>query len=92
MELFIRSVIDTKPWDKDSNAVAFPWRSDVANAKPLKFRIGYYCEDPEYPVHPPVRRALESAAKVLAAAGHEVIPLEKTPSLKKAADLCTDFW
>lgn len=92
MELFTRTVIDTKPWDRDATAIAYPWRPETANAKPTKLRIGYYPGDSQYPVHPPVRRGLESAAKALAAAGHEIVLLEQAPPLKPAIGLCTDYW
>ncbi|EME39131.1 hypothetical protein DOTSEDRAFT_91596 [Dothistroma septosporum NZE10] len=90
--LFTRSVIDAKPWNRDSSAIAYPWRADVACIQPAKLRIGYYKEDSEFPLHPPVRRALDTTTMVLAAAGHEIIPLNDTPSLRKASDIANDYW
>ena len=55
-------------------------------------RVGYYIEDPSFPVHPPVRRALDESAMALAAAGHEIIVLKDTPSMKTAIDLSTSYW
>lgn len=92
MELFTRTIVESKPWDRDATAIAYPWRAETANARPTKLRIGYYQGDSQYPIHPPVRRSLESAARVLASAGHEIIPLEHAPSLKTAIGLCTDYW
>ncbi|KAF2169058.1 hypothetical protein M409DRAFT_21067 [Zasmidium cellare ATCC 36951] len=92
MEFFVRSIVDTKPWDRDATAIAYPWRSETANIKPSKLRVGYFQGDSKFPIHPPVHRAIESAANVLAAAGHEVIPLEQTPPLDIALGLSTDYW
>lgn len=92
LEFFVHSIVDTKPWDRDATAIAYPWRSETSSTKPSKLRVGYFQGDSKFPIHPPVRRAIESAAKVLAAAGHEVITLEQTPPLEIALGLSTDYW
>jgi len=90
LHLFLRSVIEAKPWDSDPFALAIPWRTATANASMPQVRIGYLKEDTAYPIHPPVARALDSAAKTLASAGFTVIPLENTPSMETGLDLATD--
>ena len=92
LEFFTQAIIDAKPWDRDATAVAIPWRSDVADSKPPQLRIGYFKEDPDLPVFPPVFRALEASAKALEAAGFEVVPLTGTPSLQTAIELTKDYW
>jgi amidase len=54
--------------------------------------VGYYPEDPDYPVHPPVRRALETTAKLLAAAGHDVVTLTNLPSIRSLEVTSETFW
>ncbi|KAK7950876.1 uncharacterized protein PG986_006604 [Apiospora aurea] len=88
--LFLQAVIGSQPWNRDPTALAIPWRSAVATSAPRRLRIGFMLEDPKYPVHPPVRRTMESSAQALAQAGHEIIPLHDFPSLETALDLCLD--
>lgn len=95
ISLFMQTILasETAAWDRDSSAMFYPWRSAVADAVPeKKLRIGYYIEDPSFPTHPPVRRALDEAAKALREAGHEVVVLKDTPSLKTAVDLAIAYW
>ena len=92
LEFFARNVVDAKPWDKDASTMAFPWRSAVAGAANTKIRIGYLAGDPDFKIHPPVTRALETSVKKLAEAGFTVIPLSATPSMREGLDLCFDFY
>ncbi|WPB07930.1 uncharacterized protein RHO25_012594 [Cercospora beticola] len=89
---FLRTILSASPWDHDATAIFYPWRSAIADQTPSKLRIGYYIEDPSFPTHPPVRRTLDEAAKALAAAGHEIIVLNNTPSIKTSVDLATAYW
>ena len=89
---FLKHVIGAKPWDKDATALAIPWRSAAADAQFPSIRIGYLLEDTEFPVHPPVKRALEESAKKLAAAGFELVPIKDFPSMQKAVDLAFDCY
>ncbi|THX02076.1 amidase family protein [Aureobasidium pullulans] len=81
LELLMKSVIDARPWDLDAQALAIPWNTTGVEKK-NKLRIGLLKEDLKRPAWPPVRRALDTAAKKLADAGHEVIELDPNkPSL-----------
>ncbi|TIA67924.1 amidase family protein [Aureobasidium pullulans] len=81
LELLMKSVINARPWDLDAQALAIPWNTTGVEKK-SKLRIGLLKEDLKWPAWPPVRRALDSAARKLADAGHEVIELDpKNPSL-----------
>ncbi len=91
LEFLVRNVIDTKPWDRDAEALAISWRAPVAAAKP-SVRIGYYKGDADYPVHPPVERALRESVDKLTKAGFEVVELEKYPSMKAGLDLAADYY
>lgn len=81
LTLFCKTVIQAKPWWRDSTAYAIPWR-DVPKKKIL--RIGAWLDDPSLPVLPPVARILGTAIQKLRAAGHELIILSETPSLMSA--------
>jgi amidase len=89
LDFFLRSVIDAKPWNFDASALPIPWRVSIACTGNPKIRIGFFAQDPEYPIHPPVMRALSEAAKKLTSAGFTVIPLSNTPPLNVAKELCT---
>ncbi|KAF2713647.1 amidase signature enzyme [Pleomassaria siparia CBS 279.74] len=68
------AVIEARPAMFDSSALDVPWRPLLKNTNP-KLRLGLLSEDPVFPLHPPVKRALANAARVLQAAGHEIIPI-----------------
>ncbi|KAK7970144.1 hypothetical protein PG996_001421 [Apiospora saccharicola] len=90
MALFLQAVLESQPWNRDPLLYAIPWRAEVAASVPKKLRIGYMLEDAKFPVHPPVRRAMESSAQALAQAGHDVIPLSELPSLETGLELGLD--
>jgi amidase len=91
LEFLVHHVIDAKPWNKDSMALAIPWRASTAVARP-NIRIGFFRGDADFPIHPPVARALDASVKKLTAAGFTVVPLAKTPSLKAGLDLAEDYY
>lgn len=87
--MFLSAVLGAKPWDYDSTALATPWRNVPAKKS---LRLGFITEDPAAPVSPPIARSLETAANVLADAGHVIIPLKDFPSLMKAQELAWRFF
>ncbi|KAJ3531288.1 hypothetical protein NM208_g8946 [Fusarium decemcellulare] len=72
IQLFMNTVISGRPAKYDSTALDLPWRTPVL---PSKLCIGVLPEDPAYPLHPPVRRVLDSAVASLTRAGHKIIQL-----------------
>ncbi|KAK3069210.1 hypothetical protein LTR53_012628 [Teratosphaeriaceae sp. CCFEE 6253] len=74
VQLFMGSVLGFDGWGVDPSVISAPWRA-VAVEKTQKLRIGYLLEDPKYPAHPPVLRALKTAITNLESAGHTLIPL-----------------
>ncbi|OCT53037.1 Acetamidase [Cladophialophora carrionii] len=74
LEIFTKVVIDSVPGALDSTAIDVPWRQLDPTAE-SKLRIGVLAEDPSYPLHPPVKRALEEAIRRIQADGHQVIQL-----------------
>jgi amidase len=85
----MRSVIDAKPWNFDAGALPIPWRDSIISTGNPKIRIGFFAGDAEYPIHPPVMRALSEAVKKLTGAGFTVVQLSNTPPLNVAKELCT---
>ena len=73
LEHFCRSVMSLRPALYDSTALDVPWR-ELPKGAP-KLRLGLVAEDPAFPLHPPVKRALAAAAKALEAQGHEIVPI-----------------
>ncbi|EGU77586.1 hypothetical protein FOPG_15002 [Fusarium oxysporum f. sp. conglutinans race 2 54008] len=77
LELFMKITLAQRPWNYDPTVVDIPWR-DLGEAD-NKLTIGVMAEDPEYPLHPPVRRALAKAASALENAGHKLVYLSQDP-------------
>ncbi|KAL2678826.1 hypothetical protein Neosp_009578 [[Neocosmospora] mangrovei] len=74
LKILTRAVLQAVPAAYDSTAIDVPWRH-VPDVSEKKLRIGLLPEDPIYPLHPPVARALAEAAKILEASGHQIVPL-----------------
>ncbi|KAH8878812.1 amidase [Thozetella sp. PMI_491] len=79
LDILMKAVIRARPALLDFTAIDLPWR-DVPNAGNSKLRLGLLSEDPLFPLHPPVQRALVAAVEALKRQGHEIVPL--------AADAC----
>ncbi|KAL0780441.1 hypothetical protein CaCOL14_001776 [Colletotrichum acutatum] len=74
LSLLMEVVTKLNPWRYDGSAINLSWRTlDEPRSKPLT--IGILPEDPEYILHPPVRRTLAEAASALEKAGHKVVHL-----------------
>lgn len=80
LELLVRCVVSSDPWQLDSTVIFSPWRQ--VTPKPT-LRLGFILEDSHFPLHPPVLRTLTTATEKLKRAGHEIIPLT-VPSIKDA--------
>ncbi|KAJ4172156.1 hypothetical protein NW754_002344 [Fusarium falciforme] len=79
LSLFMDVVMRQRPWKYDATAIDIPWRS-LPHGETNALVVGVLPEDPEYPLHPPVQRTLESAASALEEAGHQVVRLPIDPS------------
>ncbi|KEF53177.1 uncharacterized protein A1O9_10625 [Exophiala aquamarina CBS 119918] len=85
LELLTRVVIDAVPARKDVSALDIPWRR-LSNSQPdTKLRIGVFPEEPLYPLHPPVRRALQEATRILQEAGHKLVQIDTNEARINAA-------
>lgn len=90
-ELFLKTVIDSKPWTLDENALNVPWRTVQPVTKPLRFGLIRGCR--ERPLHPPIARALHTAATKLKSKGHEIVLLDdKIPDLYQSALLAFKYF
>ncbi|KAH8819425.1 amidase signature domain-containing protein [Xylogone sp. PMI_703] len=81
LTLFFKTIIQSKPWLRDSTAYAIPWREVPTKTR---LNIGVFVSDPDIPVFPPVSRIINSAAQKLEEAGHNVVVIDRTPSIRKA--------
>lgn len=64
IKLFMKVVIDAKPWTIDSACITLPWRIDEP-CLPQKLRVGVLWDDGVVKPHPPVLRALREAVDSL---------------------------
>lgn len=90
LELLLKSVLSTEPWQRDPSVVPIPFRQEVLDscssrvdeqgyvkpaAKPLK--IGVLWTDGVVGPHPPVLRGLRMVHDALKSSGHKVSPLPR---------------
>lgn len=75
LQMFMKAVIDIKPFQHDATVLDVPWRRIDGQLQP-KLRLGLLSEDPLFPLHPPVKETLAMAVNILQSRGHEVIVLD----------------
>lgn len=73
LEIFVKSVIDSRPALVDSTAIDVPWRSIGPLERRLTF--GVLAEDPLFPWQPPVKGEVAATAHLLRSQGHDVVYL-----------------
>jgi amidase len=77
VKIFIKAIIDAKPWTKDPLVLRKEWSekeyclSEHGNGKPLCF--GMLWDNGIARPHPPLQRAMEITKTALEAAGHKGI-------------------
>jgi amidase len=75
IRLFMRAVLDARPWTRDPVTLRKPWDEDAyrlvehGNHNRMCFAIMWH--DGTTMPHPPIRRALNIAKQALLSAGHE---------------------
>ncbi|KAJ5716534.1 Amidase [Penicillium malachiteum] len=90
IEIFLKAIFSIRPALYDSTALDIPWR-DVPG-KPV-LRIGVMQETFLFPLHPPIRRALNEAVSLLEAQGHEIVHLnEHNFELLEANDIAWNIF
>ncbi|KAJ9491127.1 hypothetical protein VN97_g2103 [Penicillium thymicola] len=77
LKLLMSSVVaDGQAWKYDSAAVGAPWQTIPSSINASEsLTIGVLTEDEYFPLHPPVKRALDRAVDALTRAGHRIIRL-----------------
>ena len=81
IELFMGVVAKANPWNYDVSAYPVPWVRDLPPNERSKLTLGVMFESEQFPLHPPMRRALDSAVAKLRKAGHHVVHLAHDPML-----------
>ena len=90
--IFAKAVLDGRPAMYDSTALDVPWRAVKFEGR-SNFKFGMIAEDPLYPLHPPVKRALKEAAHILESKGHEILYLTASEGLvAEATELALAFF
>lgn len=84
VEFFMKIVTSRSNRKYDCKALALDWRQLPGKSR---LRIGILPDDETLPLHPPVARTLKEAARRLASAGHELVPLTLAPNYVQAAAL-----
>ncbi|KAJ5737666.1 uncharacterized protein N7483_002791 [Penicillium malachiteum] len=74
IEILLKTIFSARPSLYDSTALDIPWR-DVPR-KPV-LRIGVMHETFLFPLHPPIRKALNESVSLLEAQGHQIIHLDQ---------------
>ncbi|KXG53696.1 Amidase [Penicillium griseofulvum] len=77
LKLLMSSVVaDGQAWKYDSAAVGVPWQTIPPGLNASgSLTIGVLAEDEHFPLHPPVKRALDRAVEALTRAGHRIVRL-----------------
>ncbi|PYI08821.1 general amidase gmdB [Aspergillus sclerotiicarbonarius CBS 121057] len=79
LQLFMKVTVgDGQAWEYDETAVGVPWLFDprVTDKRNGSLKIGVLPEDKNFPLHPPVKRALERAIAALTRDGHRIIRID----------------
>ena len=63
-KLFIKTIIDAKPWLKNPSMLPFPWKEEDA-FKGRKLKVAVLWDDGVVKPHPPVTRALKEVVDKL---------------------------
>jgi amidase len=88
LTFFVRSVLLSQPWLKDSTALAVQWREIP---KKTRLTIGVFFNDPMFPVFPPISRALQAAVDKLKSAGHDIVVVDAPPIITGVKGACRSF-
>ncbi|OJD12314.1 hypothetical protein AJ78_07062 [Emergomyces pasteurianus Ep9510] len=73
IELFMKSVVSSRPWEADPRALPIAWREDLTQPPTRPLRVAFIFDDGFVKPQPPISRALHETAVKFRAAGHEVI-------------------
>lgn len=95
LSLFVKAVLDARPWDHDPMGVRMPWRQDeyqlVNHGGGKKLCYAILWDDGFVKPMQPYKRAMQMLKDALLAAGHEVIDWEPYKH-EEAWDLLKAIW
>lgn len=83
LEVFMRVILEKKPWDYDPSVVPIPWNPIPPREK---LRIGYYTVDGYSPSSPACQRAVMDTVGALEKQGHTCVPFFP-PSVQEAMSI-----
>lgn len=98
IEMAIKAVLDTFPWQDDCDVVEMPWREEKLQS--IRSRTARHDEkdgklvfavmncDGNVQVHPPVQRAMALVTKALLQRGYEVRDSIRCYSCYRTNDIC----
>lgn len=76
LRIFTEAVLSADPARYDSDCFDIPWDPlPLVSSTASNLNIGVIEEDPAMPFHPPVKRALDQACRLLGETGHTIIPI-----------------
>ncbi|KAL2363101.1 hypothetical protein RJZ56_004003 [Blastomyces dermatitidis] len=71
VEMFMKAVVSSRPWETDPRALPIPWREELTKPPARPLRIAFIFDDGFVKPQPPITRALRETAAKFKAAGHE---------------------
>lgn len=69
-KLFIKTLLDAKPWFNDPSLLPFPWSTEAYFPPGKRLKIAVMWDDGVVKPHPPVTRALQEVVDKLKAKGN----------------------
>ncbi|KAG0673732.1 hypothetical protein C6P40_002626 [Pichia californica] len=84
LKLITKETINQKPWNYDPGCLRINYQNSNINKDSTKLKIGILIEDPELPVHPPIKRIINEASKLLINSGHSIEFIKNFPSIDKS--------
>ena len=71
LQIVFRSLLSTKPWDRDPECINLPWRPEMEVAQGSTLSFGFMQHDGIVLPQPPILRALRIVSEALKAGHHE---------------------
>ena len=65
IKLFMKTIIDTKPWLMEPELIPLPWNSSMRILPHGRLKIGIFCHDNVVMPHPPITNALRAVVTKL---------------------------
>lgn len=95
-QMLLQVVCNSPAEDLDDGALNIKW-DESFQEDAQRLTIGVLTEDPKYPLHPNMKRALRIAMQKLEAAGHTIVGLtgvvpDMAPDIARACDIAFSFF